>query len=122
VLFANGYIPEMYWNSASLAVDTTHKSADSNSYKTLKAIYQISKYINTDAFWKAQIQQLFVNTNGDIELIPAVGNQIIIFGDEKNIADKFEKLKIFYKKAEKINAWTKYDTININFKGQVVCS
>lgn len=123
VVFANGFIPDIYWNTVCLAVDSAQAAVDSSkSYKSLKAVYQISKYINKDAFWKAQIQQLYMNPNGDIELIPSVGKHIIIFGDEKNIPEKFDKLKIFYKKAEFINAWDKYDTINISYKGQVICS
>ncbi|MEI6122240.1 MAG: hypothetical protein WCQ95_01290 [Bacteroidota bacterium] len=123
VLFVNGSVRDLYWNQINLIVDTAQSKIDtSTSYKTLKTVYKIAKFIYYDSFWKAQIQQLFVNANGDIELIPLVGKHIIIFGDDNNIAEKFDKLKIFYKRAEFINAWDKYDTININFKGQVVCS
>ena len=46
----------------------------------LKDIYYLVKYINDDSFWSAQIDQIYVDNNDEIDLIPRVGNQIIHLG------------------------------------------
>ncbi|MEO8088452.1 MAG: cell division protein FtsQ, partial [Bacteroidota bacterium] len=66
--------------------------------------------------------QIFVDAAGDMELIPRVGNQTILFGDEKQMEEKFNKLYTFYKKGLSKTGWNQYKTINVTFKDQVVCS
>ena len=58
-------------------------------------------------FWKAQIIQLHMNDDKEIELIPRVGNHIILLGSEEEMEAKFEKLMLFYKKE-----FSKLDGIN----------
>ncbi len=123
VLIANGFISDLYLSSLKLDVDTTMKKKDTIPLnKNLVKIYDAAFCINKDPFWKAQIQQLFLDKNGDILMMPLVGDHIINLGDENNIPEKLEKLRIFNKKTEFLASWDKYDTININFKGQIVCS
>lgn len=88
----------------------------------LEKIFMISDYVRTHEFWNAQIEQIFVDAAGDMELIPRVGNQTILFGDEKQMEEKFNKLYTFYKKGLSKTGWNQYKTINVTFKDQVVCS
>jgi cell division protein FtsQ len=123
VLIANGFINDLYINSLKLDGDTTGSEKDTIRYnKNLTKIYRAAFCINKDPFWKAQIQQLYLDKNGNMLMMPLVGNQIINLGDEFNIGEKLDKLRIFNKKKEFLASWDKYDTININFKGQIVCS
>ena len=82
----------------------------------------LARYINKDDFWSAQIEQLYVNENGDIELIPRVGNQKIIFGDATQMKEKFNKLFILYTKGFDKTGWNNYSAINLKFNDQVVCT
>jgi len=123
VLVANGFISDMYISSLKLDVDSLKIEKDSVLLnKNLVKIYSATRCINNDPFWKFQIQQLFIDRKGNILMMPLVGDQIICLGDGRNIAEKLEKLRIFTKKPEFLASWDKYDTININFKGQIVCS
>jgi cell division protein FtsQ len=123
VLIANGFINDLYINSLKLDVDTSGKVKDTiRLNRNLVKIFNASCCINKDPFWKAQIQQLYLDKDGNILMMPLVGDQIINLGDDNNIAEKLEKLRIFTKKTEFLASWDKYDTININFKGQIVCS
>ncbi len=123
VIVANGYIPDLYMNSLKLDIDSARIETDSvRLNKNLVKVYAAAHYINHDPFWKAQIQQLFISRNGDILMIPLVGDQIINLGDAKNIPEKLQKFRIFTTKPEFLSSWDKYDTINIKFKGQIVCS
>jgi cell division protein FtsQ len=65
---------------------------------------------------------LYINTDKEIELYPAVGGHKIIFGKGDDIEEKFEKLKVFYREGlNSIDSWNKYSSINLKYKSQVVC-
>jgi cell division protein FtsQ len=88
----------------------------------LDDIYQISKFIDQSEFWKAQIEQVYVDKDLEFVLIPKVGNHKIVFGGIDNLEGKFDKLMIFYKKGLKKTGWNEYSVINLKYKNQVVCT
>ncbi|HOY31545.1 MAG TPA: hypothetical protein PKW80_06670 [Bacteroidales bacterium] len=123
MIFVNGYIRNLYNDFVRLDVDSATAARDTTGlFTTLYNIYDVARFIHRDDFLRAQIQQIYVDENGDLMLIPEVGNHIVIFGDRNNIGDKFGKLKLFYEKAAFIKGWDKYDTINIKYKNQIICS
>jgi cell division protein FtsQ len=67
------------------------------------------------------IEQIYVSNTGEFTLIPKVGDQKILFGNYTNVKDKLENLKIFYQEGMPYEGWQKYRTINLKYKGQVVC-
>jgi len=90
--------------------------------KTLREIYILANFIKSKPFWNAQVQQIFINNDDEVELSTLVGNQIIILGDIENYEDKFRNLEIFYKKGIPSKGWGAYNIINLKYKNQVVCS
>ena len=88
----------------------------------LDDLFLLAKYVNKNIFWKSQIQQIYINLDGEIELIPRVGRHKIILGDVSNMEEKFEKLMIFYKRGLNAIGWNKYKTINLKYKNQIVCT
>jgi cell division protein FtsQ len=123
VPIANGHIFESYARYYSKPVYAVNKDVLGKSKNTLAQLYAIAKYINSNDFWKNQIQQVYVNQNDDLELIPLAGNHKIIFGDTTLMAEKFEKLNTFYLQGLNVTGWwNKYSTINLKFKNQVVCT
>lgn len=94
------------------------------SDSVLKQIFEIMSYITKDKFLNAQIEELYVRQDGLIELIPKVGNHRIIYGKHSSddMVDRLENLKIFYRDGLPFEGWNKYSSINIEYKGQVVCS
>ena len=109
VLVANGYIDELFANQ----VDTLHTPIAQELFKT-------ANYIRKDSLWDAQIAQIYVNKDHEIELIPRVGNQRILLGDADSLDNKFHNLLVFYKKALPQVGWDTYKTINIKYANQVV--
>ena len=87
----------------------------------LKDIYYLVEYINDDSFWSAQIDQIYVDNNDQIDLIPRVGNQVIHLGTTENIEGKLRNLAAFYDKVLPEVGWNKYSVINLEFKDQIVC-
>lgn len=87
----------------------------------LKDIYHLVNYINDDKFWSAQVDQLYVDDNDEIDLVPRVGNQIVHLGTADNFEGKLRNLEIFYDKVLPEVGWNKYSVINLEFKDQIVC-
>lgn len=110
VLVANGLIDEDF----SGKVDTLNT-------KLAKDLYRMALFIKADTLWNNQIEQLYVDVKGDIELTPRVGNHEIILGDADSLQTKFKNLLIFYKKAMPKVGWDTYKTINLKYANQVVC-
>ena len=110
VLVANGAILESFNNK----IDTLQT-------KIAKDLFAVASYIEQDKLWSEQIVQIYINNENDMELVPRVGTQKIIFGNANDLESKFKNLMIFYKKAIPLVGWEAYSTINLKFKGQIVC-
>ncbi|MBD3749211.1 MAG: cell division protein FtsQ [Sphingobacteriales bacterium] len=110
VLVANGEIVESFDGK----VDTLKNQMG-------KDLFHMAQFIDKDPLWANQIVQLYVDDKNDIELVPRVGNQRIIFGDVDGMETKFRNLKLFYKKAIPKVGWDAYSIINLKFDGQIVC-
>jgi cell division protein FtsQ len=109
VLVVNGYIDELFANK----VDSLHTAL-------AKEIFKTADFIRKDSLWDAQIAQLYVNQDHEIELIPRVGNQRILLGNADSLDVKFSNLKVFYKQALPLVGWDAYKLINIKYYNQVV--
>ena len=84
-------------------------------------LYKTALFLKQDTLWDAQIEQIFVNSKRDIELIPRVGNQRIILGNADSLAVKMSNLLAFYKQAMPQVGWDAYKTINVKYINQIVC-
>lgn len=123
VLVATGEIFEPYSRRNQFTVDQIGSSRLFSEVSVLDDLLKVTRYINRDSSLTSLIHQVYVNKERELELFPAVGNHRIIFGDANNIAEKFNKLKLFYTQGlNKTDTWNKYATINIKFKNQVVCT
>jgi len=109
VLVANGYIDELFANH----VDTLHTDM-------AMAVFKTADYIRKDSLWDAQIAQIYVNKDHEIELVPRVGNNRILLGDADSLDTKFHNLRVFYKKALPQVGWGAYKMINIKYANQVI--
>lgn len=87
----------------------------------LKDMYYFVNYINDDSFWSAQIDQIYVDGNNEIDLIPRVGNHIVHLGTFENYKGKLRNLAAFYDQVLPEVGWNKYSIINLEFKDQIVC-
>lgn len=120
----NFYIDE---NGREMPLSSKHTSKvliANGNIKTsmLDDLFKLAKYVDKNNFWKSQIQQIYINLDEEIELIPRVGRHKIILGDVSDMDEKFKKLMIFYKRGLNYTGWNKYKTINLKFKNQIVCT
>jgi cell division protein FtsQ len=93
---------------------------DLNKSEEGKQLMAMLDFINEDRFWKAQIAQMDINSAGKIVIYPQVTGQRVEFGKPENIEMKFRKLMIFYKEILPQRGWTKYESVNLEYEGQVI--
>jgi len=110
VVVANGFILEGF----SGKVDTLKTEIG-------KGLYAAALFIKKDTLWNEQIEQLYVNEQREIEMVPRVGNHKIVLGNADSLDTKFRNLLVFYKKALPKVGWDAYKTISIKYTNQIVC-
>ena len=91
--------------------------ADSSLLNDIKTI---SIAIQKDSFRMAMIDQVDITPQQNFEMIPKIGNQIIVFGNATDVEEKFNKLQLFYKNVMVTTGWSKYSEINVQYKNHVV--
>ena len=117
---ASGNITDKYVAGSVIKNPNEIENASYNK-GLLEQLFEVAMFTGKDELWSAQFVQYYVNDDGDIELIPRVGNHRIILGDTQYLQEKFDKLLLFYREGIKTD-WNKYNTINLKFAGQVVCT
>lgn len=88
---------------------------------TLRHLFLFMKKIQKDEFMNALTEQVFVTKKREFIVIPKVGKQKLLFGKNRDVEEKFKRLKVFYMEGMPYEGWQKYSTINLKYEGQVVC-
>ncbi|MBP5517817.1 MAG: hypothetical protein J6X91_04070 [Bacteroidales bacterium] len=107
-----GNIPENFLEDESFTDSTA----------LISKMLQMGLFLERNPFWNNQIEEVFINDEGDAELITRAGEQRIIFGDFDNIPEKFNKLSSFYQYIVPKEGWDKYACVNLKYRGQIVCT
>ncbi len=110
-------VPDAMFKHASLNI-----TAPPDSFSVLRHLFEVSKFISQSDFWNSQTEQLHVNEQGDIELIPRIGDQVIILGNSEKLNEKFNNLLLLYQHGFKARKWSDYSVINLKFGNQAVCT
>ncbi|MFO8053569.1 MAG: hypothetical protein R6U19_00205 [Bacteroidales bacterium] len=87
----------------------------------LDALFRVAKFINRDNTLFALVEQIYLNEEGEIELVTKLGEHSVLLGKAGELEEKFNKLKIFYNNAMVRGGWRQYKQLNLKFKNQVVC-
>ena len=80
------------------------------------------RYIAGDSLIDALVTSVARASNGDIIIIPAVSGHVVNIGDTTMLADKFHRLRGFYKRVIPHRGWNFYDTISVKWRGRVTAS
>ncbi len=86
----------------------------------LNQVLFFAKTIQKDSFFMAQVAQVNIEPNGTFQMVPTLGDHLVLLGSLENLEDKLNRLYTFYKKvwvAAGINA---YQVIDCRFDHQVV--
>ncbi len=88
----------------------------------LADLVALGNFLKENVFWEKQVQQINVLPEGDIEIIPRVGEQVIFLGKAENLRQKFDNLKLLYEHVMPEVGWNKYTAFNIAYENQVICT
>ncbi len=119
VLLANGNIDTETIEKDTLLLSDFSKKTKSNAQ--IHQLYLLGKFIFQHDFWRSQIEQIYVNEDKEVELVPKIGAHIIYLGEMDKFEYKFFKLESLYKEGLKRVGWNTYKTINLKYSNQVVC-
>jgi len=122
VLIANGKIVEPFEVNRAQKINCDISSEEFEKNKMICDLFKLCQFIDEHEFWKAQIEQVYVNDEMEFELIPRVGAHQILFGDIDNYQEKFRNLEAFYHQGLNNVGWNKYDKINLKYENQVICT
>jgi cell division protein FtsQ len=122
VLVANGFIDHSYYKNPGFRINMLGLSDSIFSDSLMTSLYRLAMFITRDPFLRAQIDQIYVNGQQEFELIPLIGNHVIMLGDANDLGEKFARLMAFYRLGLNSIGWNKYRIINIKYRNQVVCS
>jgi len=85
-------------------------------------LLKMADFVNKNEFWRAIIEQVLIQPNGELLLIPQVGDYLIEFGKPEDYELKFRNLKAVYQQGFKNFGWNKYKAISVKYQNQVVCT
>jgi cell division protein FtsQ len=88
----------------------------------LPDLCKFALFLQNNKFWNSQIDQIYIQQNGEVQLIPRVGNHTIVLGSFDDFEEKLDNLSLFYKKVIPKVGWEKYEVINLTYKNQIVCT
>ncbi|MGX8689057.1 MAG: cell division protein FtsQ/DivIB [Bacteroidaceae bacterium] len=114
---SHGEILSQHSLAVRLPVATGHIDRQFASEDLLKVV----RAIDRSEFWKAQVEQIDVTKEGQIRLVPRVGEHILILGTADDVEKKLERLMNFYKNGLDNVGWNKYRSISVAYDNQVVC-
>jgi len=88
----------------------------------LREIHDFCSYVTRHPLWSEQIVQLYVNRSGEYEMIPRVGAHQILLGTLDQWEQKLQNLELLYRQGLSTYGWNSYQTINLKYTNQVICT
>ncbi len=83
-------------------------------------IFDFVDWLEDNDFWNAQVEQINVRVNHDVELVPRVGGHIILLGQLDNYPAKLRKLKVLYTDGFTKIGWCDYRELDLRYQNQVI--
>jgi cell division protein FtsQ len=86
----------------------------------LKDVLFFAKTIQKDSFFMAQVAQVNIEPNGTFQMVPTLGDHLVLLGTVEQLEDKLNRLFTFYKKVWLGSGINAYQYIDCRFNHQVV--
>jgi cell division protein FtsQ len=86
----------------------------------LKDVLFFAKTIQKDTFFMAQVAQVNIEPNGSFQMVPTLGDHLVLLGTVDQLEDKLNRLFTFYKKVWLGSGVNAYQFIDCRFNHQVV--
>ena len=86
----------------------------------LKDVLFFAKTIQKDSFFMAQVAQVNIEPNGTFQMVPSLGDHLVLLGTVDQLEDKLNRLFTFYKKVWVGSGINAYQYIDCRFNHQIV--
>lgn len=86
------------------------------------ALWKVACFLDDEDDYAPLIDQIFIERDGDIMMVPKVGDHVVELGTADDLDAKFSNLLTFYRKGMPRAGWNTYSKVSLKFKGQVVCT
>lgn len=100
--------------------DTTCQRLGANAQTA--ALLKVAKYLDNQRRYRSLIDQLYIERDGNILMVPKLGDHIVELGDAENLDEKFSNLMTFYRRGMPRAGWNTYSKVSLRYRGQVVCT
>lgn len=95
--------------------------ADSLNSQML-ALLEVARFLDRESKYGDLIDQIYVERDGDIMMVPKLGNHVVELGAPDDLDTKFANLLTFYRKGMPRAGWDTYSLLSLKFENQVVCT
>lgn len=86
----------------------------------IERIIRLTAYMQDTGEWKKTYDRIAVSEEGDVVLLPVRGDERFIFGQPDLIEDKFSRIHKYYSHIKAAKGGI-YGTVNVKYKGQIIC-
>ena len=118
VVIASGYMKDRI---PALADNKIHVSA-LPAGSIIAGLYEMAVIIDQSAFLQKLISQVWIQKNGEADLMPTIGDYEIRFGGLSAIKEKFDKLETFFREGAGKAGWVDYRSVDLRYENQIICS
>ena len=95
--------------------------ADSLNNQVL-SLMELARFLDHESKYGDLIDQIYIERDGDIMMVPKLGNHVVELGTLEDLDSKFSNLLTFYRKGMPRAGWDTYSRLSLKFKNQVVCT
>lgn len=92
-----------------------------SDHPSWKALFNLMRTIQHDRFSNALLEEIHIESTGEVLFVPKLGDLVIRFGKVENEESKLIKLRNFYERSIRDINLNKFESIDLRFNGQVVC-
>ncbi len=98
---------------------TLSQMQQSRNFRLL-SLYNVALYLHDNPSVGILFDQIYMDENGDILLVPKVGNHIVTLGDDSDLDRKFYDLQAFYREGFGRVGWNSYKHLSVKYKDQII--
>ena len=80
----------------------------------------VASELSKDEVFSVLISEIHVDNKNIIELIPAIGDFVIVFGRPENFEEKLEKIQVLYAEVLPYYDMSKYEAVDVRYEKQLV--
>lgn len=89
---------------------------------SLMKIWALASFLHDNPKYGNIFDQVFIDSTGDLILVPKLGDLTVNIGDTSLLVQKFNNLWSFFDQGISRVGWDTYSSISLKYRGQVVCT